>query len=564
MLKKIGMATGMLLVAGTLASAALGAIDRNVIPYGITVNGISLGGKTKAEAEMLITPAYAAYENTPLTFKKREKEVMATPRELGIAFPVRDTLARAYALGKDRSPLRNLVQKIQLLFQGKDFAIKASLDDGVFTAYLKKYLAPLEQKARSASLIYSQDLGVFQVVEEKTGLIINQSKLRYDLLKEAQNLSRDIITLQLRQDTPTITMAMLADAQTQANALLNGKPFVLTYRDPRSATTTKDALSRSYQIEKSQLKDMLLFFHEGNTVRIRANDEAIKNALTQIAPSLNEEPQNAALTFKKGKVDAFSLAQEGITLDVEKSAENIAASITLNSHTADITVSVTLPEIRNETLTELGLTTLLGTGESNFAGSPASRMFNLKLGAKKLNGILIKPGEEFSVVNALGDISEKSGFQAALVIKDRKTVPEYGGGLCQVSTTLFRSVIYAGLKVTERFPHSLPVQYYNPQGFDAAIYGPHPDLRFVNDTPSNILIQAHTKGTKLFFELYGTSDGREVKLIGPIERDKKPDGSLKTTLTREIYKENQLIATNVFKSSYGSPHKDIIVKNPLE
>ena len=188
-----------------------------------------------------------------------------------------------------------------------------------------------------------------------------------------------------------------------------------------------------------------------------------------------------------------------------------------------------------------------------------------KLGAEKLNGVLIKPGEEFSFMNTIGDVGAKEGYQSALVIKNGgDLVKEYGGGLCQVSTTMFRAAIYSGLTITERAPHSLPVSYYNPQGFDAAVYSPHPDLRFINNTPSYILVQTRIVGSKLYFEFYGTSDGRETKVIGPIEYDKKPDGSLKAKLTQEIYKDDTLITTKTFTSSYRSPKKEVIQKNPLE
>ncbi|MDP1629372.1 MAG: VanW family protein, partial [bacterium] len=144
-----------------------------------------------------------------------------------------------------------------------------------------------------------------------------------------------------------------------------------------------------------------------------------------------------------------------------------------------------------------------------------------------------------------------------------KTIPEYGGGICQVSTTMFRAAINAGLKITERFPHAFPVAFYNPQGFDATVYLPHPDLRFINDTPANILIQTKIKGTTLTFEFYGTKN-REVKIIGPEEYDKKYDGSMKAKLTQEIYQDGELIRSKIFYSIYKSPWLFPERKNPLE
>ena len=567
MLKKSGIAAGVLVLTAFLSSGMLLFADHNVIPYGTTINGVSVGGMTKTHAMEFLSPAYTAYESASLTLRQEKTKVHATPKELGIGFPVADTVDEAYASAERPGFIRTLIGKFRVLVRGEHIALEAKINDEVFNSYVKKNLSRFEQKTRNAALSYNQNIGVFQMTEGKSGIIIDRSALKYAITKNAGKLSSDAIMLSLQDDAPTVTTAILKNAQTQANMLLGKAPFLLLYDNKNAATSTTQLSARddhTYHIEKNQLKDFLAFIHEGNTVRMRTDDDAIRNMLVQLAPALNEKPHNATLTFKKGKVSAFALSRNGTELDTEKSFENIKEAILRGDNAAPLAVHITLSEIRTDTIENMGLTALLGTGESNFTGSPSSRIANIKLGSGKLSGILIQPGQEFSAVNALGDIDEKNGFQAALVIKGKKTVPEYGGGLCQVSTTLFRAAMYAGLKITERFPHSLPVQYYNPQGFDAAIYGPHPDLRFVNDTSSPILIQAYTKGTKLFFELYGTADGREVKLTGPVEYDKKPDGSLKTTLTREIHKEGQLIATNVFKSSYGPPYKDVIVKNPLE
>jgi len=108
------------------------------------------------------------------------------------------------------------------------------------------------------------------------------------------------------------------------------------------------------------------------------------------------------------------------------------------------------------------------------------------------------------------------------------------------------------------------VKYYNPQGFDATIYPLHPDLRFINDTPNNLLIQSRVVGNKLIFEFYGTADGREVKIIGPKILSSKPDGSMKTVLYQEIWRDSQLERKDTFNSNYKSPNLYPVIKNPLD
>jgi vancomycin resistance protein YoaR len=170
--------------------------------------------------------------------------------------------------------------------------------------------------------------------------------------------------------------------------------------------------------------------------------------------------------------------------------------------------------------------------------------------------VLIKPGEEFSFIKILGPVDESTGYLPELVIKVDKTIPEYGGGMCQVSTTCFRAALNSGLKITARTNHAYPVQYYAPQGTDATVYIPNPDLRFLNDTPEYILIQTHIEGTQLTFDFYGTSDGRQTKIVGPTVTSRGAGGAMKTVLYQEVYDANEnLLRKSEFKSSYDSPSK---------
>ncbi len=167
----------------------------------------------------------------------------------------------------------------------------------------------------------------------------------------------------------------------------------------------------------------------------------------------------------------------------------------------------------------MGITSLLGTGETDFSGSPYNRRINIAVGLASFNGQIIPPGEGSGAGKILGRVDASTGYKHELVIKGDKTIPEYGGGLCQVSTTVYRSVLFAGLPITERRNHSYAVSYYDPQGLDATIYPPSPDLKFKNDTTGHILIQTTTIGDKAYANIYGTPVDRHVDLIGPYYYD---------------------------------------------
>ncbi len=306
----------------------------------------------------------------------------------------------------------------------------------------------------------------------------------------------------------------------------------------------------------------------------RINQQKITSYLENIAKEIDIAPTDARLSVINGKIAEFSTAQRGRLLNIPESRVSIISALTQNAYssaktpdgenTVELVIDEIEPKLALDKINDLGINTLLGRGESNFTGSPQPRIHNIGVGAKIFNGVLLRPGQEFSFNQALGNIDASSGYLPELVIKGGKVIPEYGGGLCQVSTTLFRAAVATGLAILERHPHSIPVRYYNPQGFDAAIYPGVSDLKFKNDTPAYILIQSSISGSKLYFEIYGTSDGRKVVIDGPHQYDVRSNGAQKAVLTRTIIYADGTEKKDVFNSSYQSNSAFVTVRNPLE
>lgn len=287
----------------------------------------------------------------------------------------------------------------------------------------------------------------------------------------------------------------------------------------------------------------------------------LKNYLTVLAEKINTQPTEGKYRLDdQGNFFPIEESVYGLTLDVEKSYEFLMEKILSGkiSPNENILLSINKisPTITPESLKEMGIKEKLARGESNFSGSPANRIHNIHTAVKKFDGIILKPQEEFSFVNLLGKVDSSTGYKEELVIKDNKTIPEFGGGICQVSTTLFRTALKAGMKITERKNHAYPVAYYSPQGTDATIYIPKPDLKFINDTPAHVLIQASFEGTKLFFDFFGTADGRQTTLEGPTVTEKTDDGKMKVVLYQIIKNEKgEEIRKDTFKSFYDNPDK---------
>lgn len=280
--------------------------------------------------------------------------------------------------------------------------------------------------------------------------------------------------------------------------------------------------------------------------------------LEDLSKKYNREPLNSTFTVTDGKVSNFSLSQNGYQLNIEQSLKDIDNFFSQKQISGSIKISFTTtePAIKDNDADKLGIKTLIGEGKSNFTGSTLSRIHNIKVATGRFDGLLIKPGEEFSFVKNLGDVDGEHGYKQELVIKKGVTEPEFGGGVCQVSTTAFRAAIYSGLDITARRNHAYPVHYYTPHGMDSTVYIPNPDLRFKNNTPGHILIKTELDIEKktLIFKFYGTDDGRKTEVDGPHILSREPNGAMKTVFYQKVTDAKGNIFINEdFKSSYNSP-----------
>lgn len=244
--------------------------------------------------------------------------------------------------------------------------------------------------------------------------------------------------------------------------------------------------------------------------------QKVEKVLKDNEASLNTEAVNAGLTRENGGFTIIPGSQ-GVTVNVEKSIETIEKYFSLEwdgkSGSVEIVADVVEPKGTEE---ELGkVKDLLGGFNTSYASSGAGRSKNVENGASKINGSVIYPGDSFSVYEAVSPFDAEHGYELAGSYENGTTVETYGGGICQVSTTLYNAVIRAELEVTERFNHSMIVNYVDPSA-DAAIAGTYKDLKFVNNTKAPIYIEGYTSGRSLYFNIFGqeTRDAnREVSFV---------------------------------------------------
>jgi len=522
----------------------LNLLNFNRLPYGITINNLKIGGTSLDQAKEILNQQIIQFNSQKLNLVFGDESWILTPRELGVVIDGEATLAMAANFGHGSNLLAATAEQSTALFFNQNLPPVYSIDsDQLKQALSSSSLSLIEKPPANAALKYNAKEKSFMITPTETGRVIN----RVELVKGvAQNFNQpnQTIRLALVEQEPQIKEAELIEAKNTAQLIINNAPYVIIASDSQSWLIEKDTLGAWLETTAKT--------EQQTNPQLSLNQEKIKAYLTLLAKKIDREATNAKLTWENNEIKFVFLAQPGQKLNIEKSLQTITDNVLTSQKNIQLVIDKTAPGISDQNIKELGLTSLLGKGDSNFAGSDKNRQFNIKVGATKLNGWLIKPGEEFSFVGAVGEIDAVNGWAEGFVIKNNQTTPEFGGGICQVSTTLFRAAIKAGLKITERQAHAYPVKYYGAPGFDATIYAPKPDLKILNNTGGHLLLQNKIEGTKLTFEIYGLNDGREVKVKGPTVLSKSPDGSIKTILTQEIWRDGKLAEKNDFRSNYKS------------
>ena len=265
------------------------------------------------------------------------------------------------------------------------------------------------------------------------------------------------------------------------------------------------------------------------------NETAAREVLTAKAEKLNNEAVDNGLIRENGQFQ-FIEGSSGVEVNVEKSLMTIEDYLKNNwdgtDASIDLVAEVVEPEGTKEELAKVK--DLLGSYTTNYSTSSAGRCANISVAAGKINGTVLYPGEEFSVGQTIGPLTAAGGYELAGAYENGQTVQSYGGGVCQVSTTLYNAVLKAELEVTQRSNHSMIVTYVKPS-MDAAIAGDYKDLVFENDTDAPIYVQGiYNSGGSITFNIYGHDTrkaGHSVKYESktvkttPVKTQTKKDSS---------------------------------------
>jgi vancomycin resistance protein YoaR len=528
---------------------------------GVSVAGVDLSGLTRDEAAMKLNQTLSYSITGKILFRDGERVWVASPAELGMVFDPSSTAGAAFQLGRSGGLFGALSGQIQARRGGGEVPAVILFDQRVATQYLSQISAQINQPVAEANL----QLDGVNVVAQP-GQVGRELKIEATLVylgAQLQTFADGEVPLVVQEIQPQI---LDVSAQADAARQVLSQPLTLTV--PNSAEGDAGPYVYDVQVLASLLGVQRVQTGSQTEVHVILNSDGLRNLLNPVKAEVDRAPSNAKFIFndETRQLDLIEDSKTGRAMDVNASIAAINDALFRGEHTVPLVINEDQPEIPGTaTGQELGITELIASETSYFYGSSQERIQNIKAAAERFHGVMIAPGETFSMGATMGDVSLENGFAEALIIFGGRTIKGVGGGVCQVSTTLFRTVFNAGFPVVERYSHAYRVSYYemtasgsvDPSlaGLDATVYFPLVDFKFTNDTPYWILMETYLNesGRSLTWKMYSTSTGRTVSwdTTGPVNIVSAPS---------PLFEENPELKKNEMKQvDYAANGADVTI-----
>ena len=372
------------------------------------------------------------------------------------------------------------------------------------------------------------------------------------------------------------------DAKKALESIKLNETITLTYKDKQYnfskeelgvSLAKEDALSIAYEIgrkgtEKERLQTIKSLEEQNQVISVdkNINEETAKAKVEEVAKDINLAPKNATLK-KTDKGFEVLDGNNGIQVDVEQTYNNVLKALQSDENSI---VEIITSEVKPQyTATELNkIQDKLGTFSTNYAnkgGNDINRITNMKIAAERINGTILYPGEVFSTNQKFGDTTKANGYKPAPTIIKGKFVDEYGGGVCQVSSTLYDAILYSELDIVERQNHSLKVGYLD-YGYDATLAGDYIDFKFKNSTNYPIYIESYLTDNQVICNVYGYDerpDNREIKFENALVEVIEP-GPRVVKKTNELPEGQEKVEVTALKGYKYKLYKLIYVDGKLQ
>jgi vancomycin resistance protein YoaR len=505
----------LLLAAPLLLPYALNFVFSDQALPGVTVQGEPVAGMSGASISAVLDERYRPFLDRPVALVYGEQSWRPALAELGARLDTAAVAEAALSAGRRGDPVTRLRELWSLYRRGLDITPRVVVDQRALQSYLVGLAPGIERPPENAAL----SIAAARVVgtPSTAGVQLLVDATANDVLLALRDLRGHEVPIRTRALDPSVGDSALVVAQTQAVELLQS-PIEMRRGD------------QSWVWGPERLAELLQVAPNDDQLAVRIDTERLTRAVEGLAQLVDTGTAEPRLRFEGGEVRIVEEGQPGWRLRQEEAAEqlaNLLLSAAPTTRTLTLPVEELEPRITAASLDTLGISELVGEGKSSFSGSAEYRITNIVAGSRRMDGVLIAPGEEFSFNRQLGEVTAENGFVEGYAIIGNRTQLEWGGGVCQDSTTVFRAAFWAGLPITERHAHAFYISWYDRfglgpngdgQGLDASIYTGVADLKFVNDTGNWLLMQADVDlaAQVLTVSLYGTKPNREVRLEGPV------------------------------------------------
>ncbi len=506
---------------------------------GVSVGGVELGGLSQQEAAVKIFQSIT-YPQTGKILFEYEQSGLVSPGQMGLFLDANTSAQRAFEVGRSGGLARALGEQFNVWYYGRDLPPVMIFDQRMAFEYLSARAREIDKPTVEADISIKGTEVV--VTNGQTGRSLDIPATLVLLHAQLQTQRDGVVPLVVR-DHPPVVVDVSAQAKLARDIL--SAPLKLTM----PAGQPDDDLG-PWSFDAQTLAAMLAFerveSNGGAEYQVTVDSQLLRNYLLDLAPRLSKSPKNARFIFndETRQLEVIEASITGRELNVEGSIQTIQEQLLKGKHKVALEFNYRDPPVSDRMSGEqLGITELVHAESTYFYGSSAERVQNIKAAAARFHGLLIAPGETFSMGAAMGDISLDNGYAEALIIVGDRTIKGVGGGVCQVSTTLYRAAFFAGFPILERHAHAYRVYYYekvagnriNPNfaGMDATVYFPLVDFKFTNDTDHWLLMETYVipSASSITWKFYSTKDGREVawQTTGPINVVEPP---------KPKYKEN--------------------------
>jgi vancomycin resistance protein YoaR len=476
---------------------------------GVSVAGVPVGGMTRAAALAHLNSRLIRVPLPPASLVYAERQWPLTADQARVTANVAAAVDAAYLVGRQDEPIVRFREQLRAALFGVEMAPAYVVDNGQLRHLVSQIASEVRRPARPGRHVGDveapPEAGVDVDIEATAQALA--AGLAAAVPGEPVVVPLSIIEVAPPPsiDTASATPSVIDVAVTESFASpLGSAPLLL--RDER--------FGMEFALDPAALTEMIL-----STQPLRVDTERLRAQLGRWAAQIDIPPQDARLRFNpaSGEITVLMSSRAGRRLDIEATAAAVETAILQGSGTAPLVVVDAPPAVDMNRIGEMGIRELVVSATTYFAGSSAERMHNIEIAASKLDGVVVPPQGVFSFNQLVQDVTAANGFEDSLVIWGDRTAVGVGGGVCQVSTTVFRAAYLGGFPIVERYNHGYIVDWYGEPGLDATIFTPTVDLRFRNDTNAYLLIEpvVDRGAGAITFNFYGTKPNRQVTLGAP-------------------------------------------------